>query len=346
MAKIKSQFAGIRQMQQRLGVEGGDVQQDRMIHDKRWTLDHATKYSYQAAQVKHLDRTHSAPALMNPNKLKPDYDDKVLSVGFEYQFQPGDVFEWCNTGTKWLIYLQDLTELAYFKGDVRKCSYEVQWLDDNGELQHTYLAVRGPVETKIDYMQKNGKSVDNPNYSINFMMPKNEATLQYFKRYARFYLQNTAPGSPYVCWRVEAVDNISMQGVIQINAIEYYANKTEDDIENGIVNGKKNEADAKELEEINKQDNTPLMKGTLLKASVEEPSKGDIVGETIIRPNIAYTYMYTGGDVNEWTVKSNGLVKYKITGKRIQVKWTQTYGGKFEIAYGNKRKTIIVKSLF
>jgi tRNA G18 (ribose-2'-O)-methylase SpoU len=44
-------------------------------------------------------------ALINPNKLKQDYDDKIISIGFEHDFQPGDIFEWCNTGTYWLIYL-------------------------------------------------------------------------------------------------------------------------------------------------------------------------------------------------------------------------------------------------
>jgi hypothetical protein len=34
-----------------------------------------------------------APALINPNKNKPDYDEKILSVGFEYGYKPGDVFD-------------------------------------------------------------------------------------------------------------------------------------------------------------------------------------------------------------------------------------------------------------
>ena len=40
-----------------------------------------------------------------------------------------------------------------------------------------------------------------------------------------------------VCWRIEAIDWISMPGIIEINAVEYYSNETEDDIENGIVGG-------------------------------------------------------------------------------------------------------------
>jgi hypothetical protein len=42
-------------------------------------------------------------ALINPNKLKLDYDDKIISIGFEHGFKSGDVFEWCNTNTYWLI---------------------------------------------------------------------------------------------------------------------------------------------------------------------------------------------------------------------------------------------------
>jgi hypothetical protein len=43
--------------------------------------------------------------LINPNKLKQDYDDKILSIGFEHDFHVGDIFKWCNTNTYWIIYL-------------------------------------------------------------------------------------------------------------------------------------------------------------------------------------------------------------------------------------------------
>jgi hypothetical protein len=44
-------------------------------------------------------------ALINPNKLKQDYDDKIISVGYEYNFKPGTIFEWKGTGTYWIVYL-------------------------------------------------------------------------------------------------------------------------------------------------------------------------------------------------------------------------------------------------
>ena len=81
-----------------------------------------------------------------------------------------------------------MTELAYFRGDIRKCSYEIEWIDDDGNKKSTYAAIRGPVETKIDYIQKHTISVDNPNFSLNILMPKNKDTLSYFRRYSKFYL--------------------------------------------------------------------------------------------------------------------------------------------------------------
>jgi hypothetical protein len=42
-------------------------------------------------------------------------------------------------------------------------------------------------------------------------------------------------GEEQVCWRVEAIDSFSTPGILEVTAVEYYANLTEDDIENGIV---------------------------------------------------------------------------------------------------------------
>ena len=100
------------------GVTG---QQERMIRDKRKTLSRALLYSYQAAYVKKLyddNDTIERRALINPDKVKQDYDEKIISIGFESNFKTGDIFQWLGTNTYWLIYLQDLTELAYFRGNI------------------------------------------------------------------------------------------------------------------------------------------------------------------------------------------------------------------------------------
>ena len=181
-------ITGIDDQATRFRQNGGNRQQERMIQSKRRSLDHAVWNSYQAAEIIKVDAENRQPvrALINPNKLKQDYDDKIISVGYEYNFKVGTVFEWLGTKTYWLVYLQDLTELAYFRGDIRRCSYEIIWEEDEKQYK-TYAAIRGPVETKINFIQKNGISVDQPNHSLNILMPKNEHTLEYFRKYSKFY---------------------------------------------------------------------------------------------------------------------------------------------------------------
>jgi len=68
-------------------------------------------------------------------------------------------------------------------------------------------------------------------------MPRTEAALKYFKRYAKFYLRDKEAGALDICWRVEAIDWISTPGILEINAEEYYANEFEDDKTTGIAGG-------------------------------------------------------------------------------------------------------------
>lgn len=322
-------IAGINALAKYLYAAGGPAQQSRMITDKRKTLDRVIKYSYQGAFIQRIgEKTKPAPALINPNKLKQDYDDKILSIGFEYNFQPGDIFEWCQTGTYWLIYLQDLTELAYFRGDIRKCSYQIVWMDEQNEEHKTYAAIRGPVETKINYIQKHTISLDEPNYSLNILMPLTDESLNYFKRYNKFYLQND---DKKVCWRVEAVDWISTPGILEITAVEYYANKSEDDIENGLV-------------------------GALIAKKID-PNEGDLTqiisGETFIKPKKEYSYICNKIIPDgKWSFDKNYPIEIvNITrnakGKSvITIKWNSSYTGQFELSFGQFKKTIVVESLF
>ena len=327
----RSQYVGIGLMARRLEHRGGKVQQDRMIKDKRWSLDHAVKYSYQAAKIRHTDweDKEEAPALINPDKTKQNYDDKVVSVGYEYEYKPGDVFDWLNTNSKWIIYLQDLTELAYFKGEIRRCNYAISWKGDNQEIYKQYVAVRGPVETKINFIQKKGISVDEPNYSLDILMTKTPEALKYFRRYAKFYLGEAERVDKDICWRVEATDSISMPGILQVTAVEYYANETRDDIMNGIVDGL--------IEPIN-----------------PNPKEIDniIEGPSFIKPNIEYSYFYRIKQQANWSIVEKNVPVRIIeknpapTIRKITLVWDSSYSGQFTLKCNDTMKTIIVESLF
>ena len=320
---LDTDIQGVNNQFVRLNHQGGNLQQNRMIKDKRRSLDRALVYSYQGADVRKIDSTSDdyVRALINPNKLKQDYDDKIISVGYEHHFECGDIFEWKGTETYWLIYLQDLTELAYFRGDIRKCSHQINWEDENGK-HSTYAAIRGPVETKINYIQKHGISVDNPNYSLNILLPKTADTLSYFQRYNKFYL---ADDELKVCWRIEAIDWLSMPGVLEINAVEYYTNEFEDNLEDGTVGSLKTEP-------INP--NNSFIEDT-------------IVGETFIKPKREYEYEYIGNLVGKWSVKENYPIELIQDGKKVKLRWLNTYSGQFDLIYADCfKKTIVVQSLF
>lgn len=309
----------------RLEAEGGYRQQDRMIRAKRQSFDRAVFNSYQAAEISHIKAPRSKHrALMNPNQTKPDYDDKILSVGYEHNFKPGDVFIWhrregnATIESHWLIYLQDLTELAYFKGDVRRCNYYVRWLDDERNEHGRWFAIRGPVETKINNISAEGNSIDTPNHTLHILMPKDEETIKYFKRYAKFYVTNVDEVTDKICWRVEATDTMSMPGILEVTAMEYYGNESED--ADGLV-------------------------GALI-AQPETPVQSAIEGPAFVRPKQPVVYTYTGVEDASWSVESKTPVQYSIDGKEIKLMWTKTYGGEITLSYGTTTRVITAESLF
>jgi hypothetical protein len=84
-----------------------------MVADKRWSLENALKYSYQAetAQLTNGDFR----CLINPNKLTMENDDKILSIPFSARpknggevanisLSVGDVIKWIETDTYWILY--------------------------------------------------------------------------------------------------------------------------------------------------------------------------------------------------------------------------------------------------
>ena len=96
----------------RLNYMGGKKADDRMTNDKLRTLKKALLYSYQA-ETAVLEDGREFRCLINPDKLKNDYDNKIISIPFydiclnkEFTGEPtsraeepidmkvGDVFLW------------------------------------------------------------------------------------------------------------------------------------------------------------------------------------------------------------------------------------------------------------
>jgi hypothetical protein len=110
-----------------------------------------------------------------------------------------------------------------------------------------------------------------------------------------------------------------MPGVLEINAIEYYSNKFEDDLNKGLV-------------------------GDLIVNEIPEPSDEEIEGEIFIKPKKIYKYTCTSG--GEWSYDSRLPIEAVVEGNSLSLKWTTTYTGQFVLRCGDKEKTIVVESLF
>lgn len=315
-------------MKYRLGYHGGN-QQGRMIGDKHRAFSRALQYSYQGCDVRKLGQKVCYRALINPDKNKKNYDDKILSIDYCSGFKPGDIFEWIGTHTFWIVYLQEYTELAYFRSEIRRCKHVIKWRDGN-LLKSTLAYVRGPVETKVNFFQKSGISFDDPNWSLEIYVPKNKDTLAKFKRYDRFMLEGKT-------WEVQVVDSISQDGVLEIIALEHYTNPTLDNEEHNLT-------DEYEVLPVALNDEDEMVPIADLVSAIQ--------GETFIKPIGQFTYTIDSSQGN-WSIKeSNYPVEIvEQTDNSIIVKWTQMTSGQFTLLYTTSdnqviEKLIVVESLF
>lgn len=306
-----------------------------MIKDKYNTFLKSLLYSYQGCDVtlvqpyseclseddssldQNMQINEVYRALINPDKVKQDYDDKILSIDYKYNYQLGDVFCWVGTQTFWIIYLQQLTEDAYFRGEIRQCKYKLKFKDASGNWCSTWAAIRGPVETQIESIQKNQIRVDRPNWSLNILLPQNDKTIQAFDRYSEFLFAGK-------CWQVQAVDSISMKNIIEINAEEYYIDRDTDDKINEMKNG-------------------------LIIEPVDSTPNSGIEGLTFIKPKIAEQYSSDEGGV--WRVKEKVPVEIiPVDDKTISLTWLKSISGQFTLQWSKddilREKVIVVESLF
>lgn len=309
-------------MQMRAIYANNDRQHDRMVKDKLRSLHRALLYSYQSAWIKKDADDTWCRALINPDKIKFDYDEKIVSVDFKYNFQPGDTFEWPRgSDVHWLILKQELTEIAYFRGNVRRCQALEIEDPDSGETIKIWSAIRGPVETKINTIQKAGIVADVPNLSLQIYMTNTEKNRQMFERYCRFKFAGRT-------WMVQAPDAISTPGILEITAEEDYDCKHDDLI-------------------VKVEDPNPIP---------EAPTVPQINGDTFIKPLATVTYstnIYVPD--YQWSISLDSdnkevddVLTWKVNTKdnTVTVTWTAMVSGSFILRYGHVEKTIVVESLF
>ena len=242
-------------LNKRLQYQGGN-QEQRFINDKLRGLKRALLYSYQAATAT-LSDGKEFRCLINPDKNKPAYDNKILSIPYkdiclnaprvgktsegevDINIKPGDVFIWKETNTHWLVYLEYIEEDAYFRSEIRRCDQEVK-IEDNSY----WVYIRGPVETSIEWNQKAGIEWNTLNYSLVMYITADEITNNYFERFKTIKILDPRYNKEKT-WQVVGVDPYYGDGIIQVFLDEYFENSIADAVaaENSAETGEENPVD-------------------------------------------------------------------------------------------------------
>lgn len=194
---------------------GGQDPLGRINAGKLRSLKGALRNSYQSASILRLADGETHQCLINPDRVKPDYDNKIISIQSEAGMRTGDTFYWGANNTYWLIILRELTETAYFRGFIRRCRHKLVI-----EGSDYYVYVQGPTETSIKWNQKGDLTWNRMNLSLTMYVTKTEDSLDFFKRFNTVLLDNKT-------WQIEATDSTSMEGIIQVSLGEYFNNPLE-----------------------------------------------------------------------------------------------------------------------
>lgn len=208
-------------MKKRIQYAGGDAD-GRNNKGKLKSMLGALQNSYQAEWItlNEYDEENKAKwrCLINPDKLKEDYDQKEISIQFESGLKEGDTFLWDRTDTHWIVYLQEYSEEAYFRAAIRRCDYQIEI---NGNPYWVYM--RGPLEQTIQWNSKHNLNVNELNYTAVMFITKNQETLDFFDRFKVIKWDGHN-------WMVNAVDRYSQKGIIEVTLNEHFNNEMEDNM--------------------------------------------------------------------------------------------------------------------
>lgn len=290
--------------------------------------------------------------LINHDKLKVDYQDKIISIPFmqpplgqtepiETDFHNGTVFKWVHGNkeewtpdTYWIVYMQYSEETAYFRAEIRKADEEIEiiTIDDEGnENTVTYHGwMTGPNETTALWNTKKGVVWNDMNYTKLLYITKDEDTLAFFQRFDRIIIN----GKP---WQVQAYN-------------ESYSTNKRGDAETGIIRVALKET----------YTNTPqFVKETIQVLDKQQADKqaydaahtyGYIDGPAEAAPYDRLTYIAKNLDPAEWSISDSTLAKIvsiSQDGKTVQVDVVTGFSNKkgFEISYGDLKLKVPIVSL-
>ena len=290
--------------------------------------------------------------LINHDKLKVDYEDKIISIPFfeppigkidpiNTDFHNGTVFKWVHGNkeewtpdTYWIVYMQYSEETAYFRAQIRKADEQIQivTIDDQGnENTVTYRGwMTGPNETTALWNIKKNVTWNDLNYTKLLYITKDEDTLAFFQRFDRIIIN----GKP---WEVQAYN-------------ENYSTNKNNGIDSGIIRVALKETYTTSNQEI---------KDTLDAAAAQKEAQAEydathdqarIDGPAAAYPYDSLTFVAKNveGENLSWSISKPSLAEIVFQEGDTAIVRITTYKGNkegFDIIYGELSKHITINSL-
>ena len=290
--------------------------------------------------------------LINHDKLKVDYEDKIISIPFsecpigkmdpiDTDFHNGTVFKWVHGNkqewtpdTYWIVYMQYSQETAYFRAEIRKADEEIEIITIDSEGNENSVTYRGwmtgPNETTAMWNVKKGVVWNDMNYTKLLYITKDEDTLAFFKRFDRVIIN----GKP---WEIQAYNESYTStkyanyesGIIRVALKETYTSS------NQFIKESLNAA--AQAEEIQTQNDA-----TYTDARIDGPTK--------VYPYDIITYTAKNYDeVLNWSISDSTLAKIKSisqdgTTAIIQIITGVSNIDGFDIKYGDDIVHITIAS--
>ena len=321
-------------LKKRINYDGGPMQEQRMNLDKLRSLKKALWYSYQA-QTAILTDNREFRCLINHDKLKEDYDDKIISIPYDdiclnaaalelptnveqhIGMKVGDTFTWKETDTRWIIIQEILEENAYFRGTIRKAEDEVII---NG---HPYYGYLGKCSKEALCHTKGLNSWSEMGYEVVLYITKNEETEDFFHRFKKVMISNRL-------WEVQMVNDITSDTMLIIYLKETFTNEFEPVDNNNTIENNSQEETENENNELNIE---PI-----------------IVGQDIVSPFDSVVYTIENAENGHWELSNTKAKIINETEYSIDISIISAKSGNFEIKYVRDNdvlatKTVVIKSL-
>ena len=316
------------------------------LENQYTNLTKVDKYSTRYIQVLEeiVDSlTSTAPmfkALINHDKLKVDYEDKIISIPFreapedseeqiDTDFHNGTVFKWVHGNkeewtpdTYWIVYMQYSEETAYFRAEIRKADEQIQIIVIDDEGNESTVSYRGwmtePNENTVLWNTKRGVVWNDMNYTKLLYITKDEDTLAYFQRFDRIIIN----GKP---WEVQAYN-------------ESYSTSKTGDFSSGIIRVALKETYTSADQFVKEMKDAEAAQIQAEAAYDAEHTQARIDGPTAAHPFDILIYKAKNyQSTRDWFVSDTSLVKvldYNENTLKLQVIAREANRDGFQIGYG------------